>query len=175
MFEIIKVNSHLRILERGKEVVEAQVATLEEELGGRTKKRRNSMPLYKVMPFDCLLWSQAFVAHFLPLTAHDFSGQLYKRNLTLPRGTSLRYKAVLRGWRRRAPPSSRSEMSPLTLRASLLVPRAQRGILLPRDQLGLRRHDVPVPLWRGIEVEDLSKGYCDTWSDSDFAGMVKVA
>jgi hypothetical protein len=55
MFEIIKVNSHLRILERGKEVVEAQVATLEEELGGRTKKRRNSMPLYKVMPFDCLL------------------------------------------------------------------------------------------------------------------------
>jgi hypothetical protein len=26
----------------------------------------------------------------------------------------------------------------------------------------------------GVELEDLSEGYCDAWSDSDFAGMVKA-
>lgn len=36
--ESAKVNSHLRILERGKAIAEARVMTLEEELNGRTKK-----------------------------------------------------------------------------------------------------------------------------------------
>lgn len=27
----------------------------------------------------------------------------------------------------------------------------------------------------GIELEDLSEGYCDAWSDSNLADMVKVA
>jgi hypothetical protein len=28
---------------------------------------------------------------------------------------------------------------------------------------------------KGIELEALSKGYCDAWSDSNLAGIVKVA
>lgn len=34
------MNSHPSILERGKEVAEAQVAALEEELGGRNKEEK---------------------------------------------------------------------------------------------------------------------------------------
>jgi hypothetical protein len=37
--ESVKSNSHLRILEQGKEVTRARVAALEEELGGRTKEK----------------------------------------------------------------------------------------------------------------------------------------
>lgn len=40
----MKASSHLRILERGKEVVEAQVAVLEEELGSQTKKEEKFLP-----------------------------------------------------------------------------------------------------------------------------------
>jgi hypothetical protein len=28
---------------------------------------------------------------------------------------------------------------------------------------------------KGIKLKELSKGYCDAWSDSDFTGMVKTA
>lgn len=38
--ECVKVNSRLHILERGKEVTEAQVMVLEEELGGRVEEER---------------------------------------------------------------------------------------------------------------------------------------
>lgn len=36
----MKANSHLRILEQGKEAAEAQVMALEEDLGGRTKEEK---------------------------------------------------------------------------------------------------------------------------------------
>lgn len=38
--ESVKANSHLRILEQGKEAAEAQVMALEEDLGGRTKEEK---------------------------------------------------------------------------------------------------------------------------------------
>jgi hypothetical protein len=50
----VKVSSLLRILERGKEVAEARVATLEEELGGRTKKEEKLLASWQGSALDSL-------------------------------------------------------------------------------------------------------------------------